>query len=78
MNQLTVINQEIPEGLAKIANGRDIIGTYETALVTNTASQTIRKHLCLKGHFHGCKPIKIGGRLHFAVSDIARLIRGGK
>lgn len=78
MNQLTAVNQEIPEGLAKIANGRDIIGTHETALVTNTASQTIRKHLCTKGHFHGCKPIKIGGRLHFAVSDIARLIRGGK
>ena len=69
---------EIPQGLAKLANGCDIIGTHEVGLATNTAPQTIRKHLCLKGHFHGCKPIKIGGRLHFSVSDIAKLIRGEK
>ena len=68
--------QEIPDGLAKIANGRDNILTNEVSLVTNTASQTIRKHLCHTGSFHGIKPIKIGGRLQFSVIEVARLIRG--
>ena len=67
---------EIPEGLAKIANGRDIISTNEAGLATNTSPQTIRKHLCINGHFHGCKPIKIGGRQNLVVSDLAKLIRG--
>jgi hypothetical protein len=68
--------QEIPEGLAKIANGRDNILTNEVGLVTNTASQTIRKHLCHTGSFHGIKPIKIGGRLQFPVTDVAKLLLG--
>lgn len=67
---------EIPEGLANIAKGRDRLPTDEFAYVTNTATQTIRKHLCQKGHFHGVVPIKIGSRLQFAVEDIARLLRG--
>lgn len=68
----------IPNGLARIANGRDNLSTNETAFVTGTAPQTIRKHLCLYGHFHGVKPIRIGGRLYFKVSDLAPLIRGDK
>ena len=70
--------QIIPEGLAKIANGRDNLLTHEVSLVTNIAVQTIRKHLCHTGSFHGIKPIKIGGRLQFPVQDIANLIRGEK
>lgn len=66
----------IPSGLAKIANGRDNLPTNEAAYATNTAPQTIRKHLCLYGHFHGIKPIRIGGRLYFKVSELARLVRG--
>lgn len=68
--------QEIPEGLARVANGRDNILTHELGVITNTATQTIRKHLCQTGSFHGVKPIKIGGRLQFAVVDIAKLLRG--
>lgn len=68
--------QYIPEGLAQVAKGRDNILTHELGLVTNTATQTIRKHLCQTGSFHGVKPIKIGGRLQFAVVDIAKLLRG--
>jgi len=67
---------KIPEGLAKIANGRDNLPTNEAAFATSTAPQTIRKHLCLYGHFHGVKPIRIGGRLYFRVVDLARLITG--
>ena len=67
---------DIPEGLASIANGRDNILTHEVGLVTNTATQTIRRHLCHSGSFHGIKPIKIGGKLQFPIREIAKLIRG--
>lgn len=67
---------EIPEGLANIAKGRDNILTHELGAATNTATQTIRKHLCQTGSFHGVRPIKIGGKLQFAVVDIAKLLRG--
>jgi hypothetical protein len=67
---------DIPEGLATIAKGRDNILTHEVGLVTNTATQTIRRHLCHSGSFHGIKPIKIGGKLQFPVREIAKLIRG--
>jgi hypothetical protein len=68
--------QEIPEGLALIAKNRDNILTHELGLATNTATQTIRKHLCQTGSFHGIKPIKIGGRLQFSVNEVAKLVRG--
>ena len=67
---------EIPQGLALIAQQRDNILTHEVALATNTATQTIRKHLSQAGHFHGIVPIRIGGRLQFPVSEVAKLIRG--
>ena len=66
----------IPDGLAKIANGRDNLSTNDAAYATGSAPQTIRKHLCLYGHFHGIKPIRIGGRLYFKVTDLANLVRG--
>ena len=69
-------SQEIPEGLARLANGRDNILTHELGLATNTTTQTIRKHLCQTGSFHGIKPIKIGGRLQFPVGEVAKLVRG--
>lgn len=67
---------EIPEGLANIAKGRDNILTHELGAATNTATQTIRKHLCQTGSFHGIKPIRIGGRLQFPVGEVAKLVRG--
>lgn len=67
---------EIPQGLALIANGRDNILTHELGLATNTATQTIRRHLCQTGSFHGLVPIKIGGKLNFPVSEVAKLVRG--
>jgi hypothetical protein len=68
--------QEIPEGLARLANGRDNILTHELGIATNTATQTIRKHLCQTGSFHGIIPIKIGGKLQFPVGEVAKLVRG--
>ena len=66
----------IPDGLARIANGRDNLSTNEAAYATGAAPQTIRKHLCLHVHFHGVKPIRIGNRLYFKVTDLARLVQG--
>jgi hypothetical protein len=66
----------LPNGLARIANGRDNLSTNEAAYATGAAPQTIRKHLCLHGHFHGVKPIRIGNRLYFKVTDLARLVQG--
>jgi len=71
-----VINNDIPEGLANIANGRDLISINEAGKATNTATQTIRKHLCIYGHFHGVFPIKIGGRQNLPVCRLAKLVRG--
>jgi len=68
----------IPEGLARIANGRDNLSTNEAAFAISAAPQTIRQHLSLFGHFHGIKPLRIGGRLYFKVADLAPLIRGDK
>lgn len=70
--------QSIPDGLAKIANGRDNLPTNEAAHATSTSPQTIRKHLCLYGHFHGIKPVRIGRRLYFKVIDLAALITGDR
>ena len=70
------MNTEIPDGLRKIANGRDLLLVTEVGLATNTQVQTIRKKICQTGSFHGAKPVKIGGRLQFAVEDIAKLLRG--
>ena len=70
------MNIEIPDGLKKAANGRDLIPLKETGFALSTQAQTIRKHLCVTGSFHGAKPIKIGGRILFAVTDIAKLLRG--
>jgi hypothetical protein len=73
---INVVTQIIPEGLAKIANGRDNLPTNEAAYSISASPKTIRKHLCLFGHFHGIKPVRIGGRLYFKVTDLARLVRG--
>ena len=70
------MNTEIPDGLKKTANGRDLLPLKETGFALSTQAQTIRKHLCNTGSFHGAKPIKIGGRILFAVEDIAKLMRG--
>jgi hypothetical protein len=75
---INAVIQNIPEGLAKIANGRDNLPTNEAAYSISASPKTIRKHLWLYGHFHGVKPIRIGGRLYFKVTDLARLVRGEK
>ncbi len=70
-------NFNIPAGLAKIANGRDLIGTSEVSQVVNVSPKTILKHLHLNGHFYGILPIKIGKSWQFPIQEIAKLIQFG-
>lgn len=51
--------------------------TNEAAAVTRHKPQTYRKLLCLNGHFHGIKPVKMpGGRLLWPADAIDRLVSG--
>lgn len=62
---------QVPKGLAAIAGQRDFITTKEYAHVLNVADQTIRKNFCQTGKAYGLKPLKIGNRLLWSVSQIA-------
>lgn len=70
------INAALPPALAEISAGRDHVKTSEYAKAINRANQTIRALLCSQGHAFGIKPLKLGGRLLWPVSDIAALLRG--
>ena len=66
----------IPPALAATAQGRDLVTTAEFAKATARASQTIRKNYCLHGECFGIRPVKIGNRLMWRVTDIAALLNG--
>ena len=66
----------IPDGLKKLANGRDAITTDEVAKYLSIAPQTIRKNFCEQNHLYGIKPIKLSHRLLWNISDIAKLVNG--
>lgn len=69
---------KITPALAEISAGRDHIQTFEFARAFSRASQTIRKSYCLTGHYLGIRPIKLGNRLMWPVSEIAALLNGGE
>lgn len=66
----------IPEKLAEIAQGRDHVTTPEFGRAISRAEQTIRKNYCLTGHCFGVRPVKVGNRLLWPVSEIAALLSG--
>ena len=68
----------LPPALAEIARGRDHVLTPEYGRAIGRAAQTIRKEFCEKGEAYGLRPVKIGGRLLWSVSEIAALLRGEK
>jgi hypothetical protein len=67
----------LPPKLAEIARGRDHVTTPEFGRVITRAEQTIRKIYCLTGECYGIRPVKVGGRLLWPVSEIAALLNGG-
>lgn len=68
------MNQFIPNGLAKVAAGRDALPTNEAAHAVNRRPQTLRKWACLENG--PIRPVRINGRLAWLVADLARLING--
>ncbi len=54
----------------------DLATTEEFAQSTKCSTKTIRKNYCLTGHCYGIRPVKVGGRLLWPVSDIVRLLNG--
>lgn len=63
-----------PPALAAIAANRDYLDTTEFASAINRTGQTIRKNLCVRGHAYGIRPKRVGGRLLWPVSEVARLL----
>ena len=68
----------IPQGLSAIAGNRDFIQTPEIARVFNIKPQTVRKKYCLMGEVYGIRPIKMGNRLLWSVTQIAAKLEGAK
>ena len=62
--------------LYRIAQGRDYLPTPDFAKTFSKSPSTVRKNLCLTGHCYGIKAVKVGGRLLFPVSEIAKLLNG--
>lgn len=54
---------------------RQVVTTAEAAKALNRAPQTLRKWACLENG--PLRPIRINGRLAWAVSDIETLLAGG-
>ena len=63
--------------LELITKGRkDFLSTEEFAKTLTRSTNTLRKNYCLTGHCYGVKPIKVGGRLLWPVSEIISLLGG--
>ncbi len=54
-----------------------VVTTQELAKSLKCSAKTIRKNHCLTGHCYGIRPIKVGGRLLWPISEIAKLLNGG-
>ncbi len=65
-----------PEEVA-IADGREHATTEEFGKATRKTCQTLRKNHCLNGECYGIRPVKIGNRLLWPVSEIAALLSRG-
>lgn len=66
----------LPAALAAIADGRDFLETREFSRAINRSDQTVRKWYAREGQCFGVRPLKVGGRLIWPVSQIAALLSG--
>ncbi len=67
---------DILEYLRQMTGGRPLANTAELGQVSGTAPQTIRRNHSERGEFLGLRPIKIGNRLFWPLTDIARVLSG--
>ena len=66
------------QALHQITDGRkDFLSTEEFAKSITRSTNTLRKNYCLTGHCYGVRPIKVGGRLLWPVSEIITLLTHG-
>ncbi len=72
------INIATPPALAELSGGSDLLTVEGLATWSRCQSQTIRKNLSQRGHFHGLRPIRIGRRVMFRVADVAKLVEGAE
>lgn len=54
----------------------DLATTEVFAKSAKCSPKTVRKNYCLTGHCYGIRPVKVGGRLLWPISDISRLLSG--
>lgn len=54
----------------------ELATTEAFAKSAKCSTKTIRKNYCLTGHCYGIRPVKVGGRLLWPVSEIAKLLNG--
>ncbi|MGE0070989.1 MAG: DNA-binding protein [Thiomonas sp.] len=54
-----------------------VLNTADAARALMKSGQTLRKLYCMQGHAYGIKPLKIGQRLAWRVSDLLRVLQGG-
>jgi hypothetical protein len=54
----------------------DLATTEVFAKSAKCSAKTVRKNYCLTGHCYGIKPVKVGGRLLWPISEIAKLLNG--
>lgn len=53
------------------------LDTAEAAAVLRVKPQTLRRALCLQGHYFGMRPVKLpNGRLLWDAADLDRLTEG--
>ena len=67
---------DILEYLRQMTGGRPLANTTELALISDTRPQTIRRNHSERGEFLGLRPIKIGNRLFWPLTDVARVLSG--
>ena len=57
---------------------RERLNTTETAHLLGVRPETIRRGLCVQGHYLGLRPVKLpNGRLLWPASEVAALLDGG-
>lgn len=54
----------------------ELTTTEAFAQSAKCSTKTIRKNYCLTGHCYGIKPVKVGGRLLWPISEIVKLLNG--
>ncbi len=67
----------IPNNLATVAAGRDLINTKEFSCAVGKSAARIRNLHWRDGSAFGIRPVKIGRTLLWPVVEVAKVLTGG-